>query len=89
MTERRADVYAWLALLALLALTCASSYIAMGAFNIVVNLAIASVKALVVALVFMQLRTERPLIRVVAVVGVIWLAILAGLSATDFAARGW
>ncbi len=47
-----------------------------------------AVKALLVALVFMKLR-RRPLIRVVAVVGVIWLAILAGLSATDFVSREW
>ena len=46
-------------------------------------------KASLVAWVFMKLRKEHPLIRLVAVVGVIWLGILAGLSATDFIARGW
>ncbi len=89
MTELRVDVYTWLALLMLLAVTCGSSYIPLGPFNIAVNLAVAVVKVLLVALVFMKLRKEHPLIRLVAVVGVIWLGILAGLSATDFIARGW
>ena len=87
MTQRRADIYAWIALLALLAATFGSAYIPMGRLNVAVNLGIAVVKALVVALVFMHVRNERPLIRVVAAVGVIWLAILAGLSATDLAVR--
>lgn len=89
MTRSRADLYTWLALLMLLAITCGSSYIPMGRLNVAVNLAVAATKALLVVLVFMRVRTERPLIRAVALVGVIWLAILAGLSATDFAARGW
>ncbi len=38
MTKLRADVYAWLALLVLLAVTCGSSYISMGPFKIAVNL---------------------------------------------------
>ena len=89
MTKARTDLYAWIALLALLALTCGSSYVPMGTINMVVNLAVAAVKALVVALVFMRLGSERPVLRLVALIGMVWLALLAGLSATDFAARGW
>ena len=89
MTKARTDLYAWIALLALLALTCGSSYVPMGTINMVVNLAVAAVKALVVALVFMRLGSERPVLRLVALIGMVWLALLAGLSATDFGARGW
>ena len=89
MMKARTDLYAWIALLALLALTCGSSYVPMGTINMVVNLAVAAVKALVVALVFMRLGSERPVLRLVALIGMVWLALLAGLSATDFAARGW
>jgi len=88
MTSDRADLYAWIALLALLGITCASAYLPMGTINAVVNLAVAATKAFVVAIVFMRLGKERPLIRLVAAIGVIWLVLLAGLSATDFAARG-
>jgi cytochrome c oxidase subunit 4 len=87
MTKSRANVYTWIALLALLAITCGSSYVPMGSLNVVVNVAVAAIKAMLVILVFMHVRTERPLIRLIAVVGVIWLAILAGLSMTDFAGR--
>ena len=38
----------WIALLVLLALTCGSSFIAMGGWNLAVNLAVAVAKALLV-----------------------------------------
>ncbi len=86
---RRGDVLTWIALLVLLAITCGSSFIRMGAFNVAVNFAVAALKALLVVLIFMHVRHERPVIWLVAAAGVIWLALLAGLSSTDFGARGW
>ena len=88
MIRRHADLCTWIALLVLLAITCGSSYLPMGRFNVAVNFVVAATKALLVVAVFMRVRTERPLILAVAFVGVIWLAILAGLSATDFLGRG-
>jgi cytochrome c oxidase subunit 4 len=84
----RIYVVTWLALLTLLALTTASSFIPLHAFNLVANLAIALAKALLVMLVFMRLRRSAPMIRIIAGAGVFWLALLAGLSLLDFAARG-
>jgi len=84
----RLQVGTWLALLALLAATCASSFVPMGRFNIVVNIAIAGVKALIVAWVFMHVRRDRPTVRLVAAAGLIWLSLLAGLSMADFLVRG-
>jgi cytochrome c oxidase subunit 4 len=78
----------WVALLALLAATCATSYVSMGRINVVVNLAIAAVKALLVVFMFMHLRNDRPTVRLVAVAGFAWLALLAGLSLGDFLTRG-
>ena len=86
---RRSDLLTWVALMVLLAATCASSFVAMGKLNLALNLAIAAFKAALVLLIFMRLRVEQPLIRLVACVGLVWLAILAGLSATDFVVRGW
>ena len=80
-------VRAWIALLALLAATCASSFVPMGNFNIVINIGIAWVKALIVALFFMHLRTGRAIIRLVALAGVAWLLFLVGLSSADFLLR--
>jgi cytochrome c oxidase subunit IV len=80
-------VLVWVALLVLLALTLASSYIPLHGFNAAVNLAIACVKAALVAVFFMRLRWSHPLIRLVAAAGVIWLLILIGLSLTDVLTR--
>ena len=82
-------VVTWLALLALLALTCGTSYIPMGKLNLAVNLAIAAVKALLVILVFMRLTKSAPMVIVVALIAAFDLAVLALLTLPDFAIRGW
>lgn len=78
----------WLGLLAFLALTVASSYVPMGMWNSVANLAISCAKGLLIALFFMELRTAGALVRIAALVGVVWLGILFGLSWSDFGTRG-
>jgi cytochrome c oxidase subunit 4 len=88
--EPRLRVYigVWAALMVLLALTVGSSFVPLGAWNSAINLLIAGLKALLVAGFFMHLRDSSPLVRLVAMVGVVWLAILVGLSLTDVIARG-
>ncbi|HTS20975.1 MAG TPA: cytochrome C oxidase subunit IV family protein [Casimicrobiaceae bacterium] len=83
-----AYVWTWLGLLALLAASCASSFVPLGRLNAFVNVGIALAKALLVALVFMHLRRDRPIVRLVAVAGLAWLALLFGLSLADFLTRG-
>jgi cytochrome c oxidase subunit IV len=87
-TALRPLVIAWIALLMLLALTCATSFIPMGRFNLVINVAIAAAKTLVVATVFMHVVRSGPMVKIVALAGVAWLAILLVLSLSDFALRG-
>jgi cytochrome c oxidase subunit 4 len=77
----------WLALMALLALTTASSYIPMGAWNTAANMGISCAKALLIALFFMHLRRADALLRIAALAGLLWLALLFGLSGSDFATR--
>jgi cytochrome c oxidase subunit IV len=77
----------WLALMALLALTTASSYIPMGAWNSVANMGISCAKALLIALFFMHLRGAGALLRIAAITGLVWLALLFGLSWSDFGTR--
>jgi cytochrome c oxidase subunit 4 len=79
--------WTWLALLVLLALTAGSAFVPMGTLNLAANLAIALAKALIVVFSFMHVRRGTPMIRVFALAGLLWLALLAGLSATDFAVR--
>ncbi len=77
----------WLGLMVFLALTFASSYIPMGPWNTVANTAISCAKTLLIALFFMHLRGAGALLRIAAFAGLIWLALLFGLSWTDFGTR--
>jgi cytochrome c oxidase subunit 4 len=80
----------WLALLLLLAATCALAYVPLGTMNIVVALAIGGAKGLIVVLVFMKLARGASLRWVFAGAGFFWLLIMFGLSMTDYASRqGW
>jgi cytochrome c oxidase subunit 4 len=84
----RGCIFTWLALLILLALSTASALLPLGGFNLIANLGIAGVKALVVALVFMRLAHSDVTVRIAAVAGFAWLAILIVLSLADFTMRG-
>jgi len=77
------------ALMALLAATAFASRLPLGTWGAPVSLAIAAAKMLLVFLFFMQLRYQRGLIRVFAVAGFFWLAIIAVLTACDYLTRGW
>jgi cytochrome c oxidase subunit 4 len=81
-------LYAWGALMLLLALSTGSAYLQMGAWNSVANLGISIIKAMLVALLFMHLRTSGALVRLVAVVSVFILSLLFIVSAADYLTRG-
>lgn len=83
----RTYVLVWAALIALLLLTLGSAYVQLGRFNAAINLAIAAAKALLVIFFFMHLRSAHYMLRIAATAGFFWLAILIGLSLTDFAVR--
>lgn len=80
-------VLTWLGLMVLLALTFASSYIPMGVWNSAINMGISCAKALLIAVFFMHLRHAGALLRIAAVTALLWLAILFGVSWSDFATR--
>ncbi|MDQ6621355.1 MAG: cytochrome C oxidase subunit IV family protein [Pseudomonadota bacterium] len=82
-------LFAWLALLALLAVTCGSAFIPMGRWNTVSNLGVALVKAMIVATIFMGVGRADRLLKVVAALGFVTLTLLIALGATDFLARGF
>jgi cytochrome c oxidase subunit IV len=89
MTKAPARAYwiTWVVLLGLLASTFALAHVRLGDLNAAVSLAIGAVKALLVVLVFMKLRQASTLLVVFAVAGLIALAVLFGLSGTDYATR--
>ena len=92
MPERvRGDVLTftgvYLALLGLLALTVGLALLDLGIGNPVAALAIAAAKALLIAIFFMHLRRDDPVVRLAAVVGLAWLSLLLGLVLADYLTR--
>ena len=79
----------FVALLVLTATTTAIAFVDLGPWNTVVALGIAVVKASLVVLFFMHLKYSPLLNRTVLLGGLFWLAIMIGLTLTDFATRGW
>ena len=65
------------ALLALLAVTWAIAYVDLGPFNLIVALAIAITKAIVIALFFMHIKGSSRLLHLAAVAGLLWLLFAA------------
>jgi cytochrome c oxidase subunit IV len=68
-------------------LTVTLAYMPLHAFNAVAALLIASIKALVVAAVFMELRHRGPRTLIFAGAGFFWLGILLWLGLMDFLTR--
>lgn len=77
----------WAALLALLLLTVGAAYLNFGRFNLVLALAIAGAKALLIILVFMHIKWGSRLLHVAAFAGALWLAILLALTLGDYLTR--
>src|ERR1035437_7973195 len=78
-----------LALLVLTAATTLAAFVDLGEFSVVVALAIAVCKMLLVALFFMHVRHSTKLTKLVLLGGLLWLAILLMLTLSDFTTRGW
>lgn len=77
----------WAALMVLLALTTASAFVPLGAWNAIINFVIAAMKALLVAVFFMHLNRMSAFVRVVAATAIFMLALLFALSGSDYATR--
>ena len=71
------------------AITVAVSFVDLGAFNAIVALAIAVVKAVLVVLFFMHVKYSTRLTWVVVTGSIFWLAILLSLTFSDYLTRSW
>jgi cytochrome c oxidase subunit 4 len=74
--SRRTGITVYVALLLLTALTVLVSYVDLGIWNAIVALLIASVKASLVALFFMHLKSENRLVWGFALVPIVFLALI-------------
>lgn len=77
----------WAALMVLLALTTALAFVPLGRAQLGVSLAIACTKALLVLLLFMELKASSGLVRVFAGAGFFWLLIMIVLTSADYTHR--
>ncbi len=82
-------VLVFVSLIGLTLLTTAVAFVDLGAFNTVAALVIAFCKMLLVILFFMHLRHSGGLVRIVLLAGFFWLALLIGLTMSDYRTRTW
>jgi cytochrome c oxidase subunit 4 len=85
--SQRTTFVTWLALLALTWVSFGVSYVHLGALNIPIALAIASVKATLVIAIFMELAVEKFSVKVTLVMSFVFVALLIGLMVADVATR--
>lgn len=79
-----------LALLILTGLTVAAAFVNLHAWNPVVALAIASIKAVLVVLFFMHVKgASEKMTKVVIFSGIFFLLLLLGLTMADYGTRLW
>lgn len=79
-------------LLTLLGLTLLTSLLALldlGQFSFVAGVAIAVIKASLIAAIFMHALYDAKLIRVILAGGVIWFLIMISIILGDYLTRGW
>jgi cytochrome c oxidase subunit IV len=74
-------------LLILTVLTVGAAFVNLGRFNIVVALAIATVKATLVVLIFMHAKYAPERTKLVIIAGIFWLALLLFMTLSDYASR--
>ncbi len=77
------------ALMVLTGVTVGVAFVDLGMFNDLLAMAIAFLKASLVVWIFMNMRHGSPLSRLAAVGGLLWLAILFGLTLADYWSRGF
>jgi len=82
------NIAVWLVLLALTGVTAGVAFVDLGPFNTVVALVIATIKALLVVLIFMHVKyASDRLTKVVLISALFWLFLLLGLSLADYTTR--
>jgi cytochrome c oxidase subunit 4 len=83
----RAAILTYFGLMALLAITVASTFVPLGAGNSLVNLAVAVAKAALIGGVFMHLRRSGVLVSLAVVVLLFWIAMMYGMTLNDYLTR--
>ena len=89
ITPTRSYVMVFLSLIVLTIVTVAIARVDLGAMNTPIALAVAGLKASLVIMIFMGVRHNTPMTKVVAASGFVWLIILFGITLGDYLTRHW
>jgi cytochrome c oxidase subunit IV len=89
IVPQKTYVMVFVGLIVLTLLTTGVAYVDLGPFNTVAALVIAFAKMSLVGLFFMNLRHSTGLMRVAVFAGFFWLALLIGLTMSDYRTRSW
>jgi len=79
----------FMALILLLVISIAVSYVHLGEWNVVAAVSIAVIKAVLIILYFMHVRHSSHLVWVFVGAGFFWLGIMFALTFSDYLTRGW
>jgi cytochrome c oxidase subunit 4 len=82
-------VAVWLTLVFFTLLTVFAASKDFGSLNTPIALGIAVTKGSLVVLIFMGIRYNTPLTKLVAACGFVWIMILFGIGMSDYLTRGW
>ncbi len=85
----RTYVFTYFALLALVLATVLIGYLDLGWGSMFVAIAIATIKATLVAAFFMHALVEKRLVWLVIAGSIVWFLILVTLTMGDYITRGW
>lgn len=80
-------IYAWLVILMLV--TIGAWVLNLGAFNILIALTIAIVKAILVIMYFMHVKYSGRMVWVFSGAAFLWLGIMLALTMSDYLSRKW
>lgn len=89
VVSAKSYVGVFLFLIAMTITTVLVSYVDLKAWNGVVALTIATMKATAVVLIFMHMRYNHRITQIVIVGALFFLFLLLGLTMTDYLSRGW
>jgi cytochrome c oxidase subunit 4 len=89
MVSRKTLVVVYVALIGPLVLTYVVSLFNLGFAGIMIAVAIAACKAVLIILYFMHVKVSSQLIWIAAAVGFVWLGIMMGLMFNDYLSRNW
>ena len=89
VVSRTTYLIVYIVLLALLGATVSAWYFNLGLLGILLGDMVVIVKATIIILYFMHVRSSSKMVWVIAIAGFVWLGILVGLTLSDYLSRDW